>query len=276
MFVPNIRPLAQIIGLAISVLSTTTGTFSTLGALLGARSMTLLFNELRSFITFQGLRWAAENLQDLWEIFKCSSVAVKAAFLQYVLRNLCNVSFGKGLEMFKVEERVAWAKDYMNKVAQKLPLFPVEAVSPELAVMLKVWDQDTEAPQVDTEPMDEWVKVECGDGKIWSSIVYEMEDSKEYQTEAGISGETSVVDRSHHRSPAENARSLEQVARETLAKSGMGEEEISATVASMGLDWHPDEDEEFGIEELEDEDDEDENWLGLSDLDDPMEPSTLR
>lgn len=277
MLEPNIRPHAQIIGLAISALSTATGTLGSLGALLGARSMSLLFNELRAFATFQGLRWAAGNLQGLWESFRGAGVAVKAAFLQYVLRNPYKWGFGNVLEKPKGEERVTWAKAYLKKVARKLQLFPVEAMSPELAVMMKAWDQEKNVPSMDMDSMKEWVKIECEAGDIWSSIVYEADESVESWTEDGAGGETNLEDRSHHRSLKENARSLEQVARETLAKSGMSEEEISATVANMGLDWNPAEDGELAMEELDHEDaGDDEDDIEISDLEDPLGPNALR
>lgn len=155
-FESNIGIRAQVVGLAIAVLSSVTGTFGTLGSMLGTCSMHLLLKELRSFATLQGLKWAATNLQGLWLSFVSACENVKVGFLYHLIGHRC------GSQMSKVndEERMQWASQCMEKVAAKIPQLPVEALAPELAIVLKDWETKLQPPNTNLEALDEWIEID--------------------------------------------------------------------------------------------------------------------
>ncbi|KAF1978260.1 hypothetical protein BU23DRAFT_564501 [Bimuria novae-zelandiae CBS 107.79] len=215
MFESNVSPRASVVGLAIAALTSATGAFAPLGALLGARSMALLFAELRAFATFHGLKWAATNVQSLWLILLGASDAAKAAFLRYVLGH----SHNGRQEVVEDQERVHWARNYLGKMAEIVPQIPVEAMSSELAVILKAWNRRSE---VSSEPIDDWVEIGLHDKRFWSSIV--SEENKGLR---------------HCNAPSQNAKHLEQVARETFEKAGMHELDIRIALEKLGLGARP-------------------------------------
>ena len=219
--------------------------------------MSLLFKELRAFATFQGLRWAALNLNQLWLTYLGASGAVKAAFLSHMLEH----KFGGPAREAKVEdgERVKWAQEYLAQLATKIPNIPVEALSPELAVCLKAWEKklDPEQEPEALEGYDEWVRIECDGMEIQGTVLFEVDENgdevKEMESDTpnriADAGKTAPKDVSHHKTPAENVQYLEQVARQTFEKMGMDEQ--GTRVALKKLSWY----EKMGVEELEDDDD---------------------
>ncbi|KAL1606656.1 hypothetical protein SLS60_004062 [Paraconiothyrium brasiliense] len=286
----NVGIRAQVVGLAIAVLSSTTGRFGALGSMLGARSMSLLFNELRSFATFHGLRWAATNLQGLWLTLCASSDVVKASFLSHLLPQ----KDGKNNVQVDDNKRMQWACDMLEKVATQIPQFPVEALAPELAAILKAWDQEKGVELASREDFDDWVEIDRNDNNLWASISYNKyenmassttdlaeyadkptyEDFTHHHSRILYADRTSPDGFSHRRSRAENAQYLEQVARQTCGSSGMSEEHIHAALDKIGLEdrpWRMEVEEILSEDETEDDDqddDKDDDSIEVIDLGD--------
>jgi hypothetical protein len=203
----NIGVRTQVVGLAVAVLSSATGTFGSLGSMLGARSMSLLYKELRSFATFHGLKWVATNLQGLWLMFCASSDAVKASFLSHVLQQK-DVNKGG-----KVDDktRLQWAINTLQQVAARIPELPVEAVTPELAAILKAWDQDQEPVGASHEALDDWVDIDPNDRNSWDNISYDKHEEMVALAAdfAAYTDRTTFEGFSHRRSSKEKADYLE-------------------------------------------------------------------
>ncbi|KAF2447039.1 hypothetical protein P171DRAFT_519361 [Karstenula rhodostoma CBS 690.94] len=261
----NVGLRAQVVGLAIAVLSSATGTFGSLGSMLGARAMSLLFKELRSFATFHGLRWAATNLQGLWLTFCASSDVLKASFLSYVLRRGDDAGkLGAEAEADDDTKRMQWARRTLELVAARIPLFPVEAVAPELAVILKAWEMEKETNGAGAEAIDEWIEIDANDeSSIWSDVSHK----KREDMAASTADRPTLEDFGHRRSRAENAEFLEQVARETFVKSGMSEEDVVAALDKTGFGARRMEPWTMEVEEL-DSDLEDDDGIEVIDLGD--------
>ncbi|KAJ4356317.1 uncharacterized protein N0V89_004349 [Didymosphaeria variabile] len=278
----NVGIRAQIVGLAIAVLSSTTSRFGALGSMLGSRSMSLLFNELRSFAIFHGLRWAATNLQGLWLTLCASSDVVKASFLSHLLQQ----KDGKKCVQVDDNKRMQWACDTLEKVATQIPQFPVEAVAPELAAILKAWDQEKGLEMASREAFDEWVEIDRNDNNLWASISYNkyenmasstadlaeyadkptFEDFSHHRSRLAYHEWTTPEDFSHRRSQAENAQDLERVARQTFEKSGMSAERIHTALGEIGLKDRP---WRMEVEEMHsEEDDDDDDSIEVIDLGD--------
>ncbi|OAG04967.1 uncharacterized protein CC84DRAFT_1177095 [Paraphaeosphaeria sporulosa] len=236
----NVGLRTQVIGLAIATVSTSTGALGSLGSMLGARAMSLLFKELRSFATFYGLKWAATNLQTLWRMFCTSSAVVKSSFLSYVLQRKEDGSAPEGKARVDDDaKRMRWVRSTLEQIATRIPQFPVEAVTPKLAAVLKAWDLEKESGETSGEAIDEWIEIDADDeSSIWGDVEQKKRKDKVAKTPNtaafASAGRLSVEDFSHRRSRAENAGFLEQVAREAFVKSGMSED-ITARLAKMGF-----------------------------------------
>ncbi|KAL5400244.1 hypothetical protein PMIN03_012540 [Paraphaeosphaeria minitans] len=238
----------QIIGLAIAAISTSTGAFASLGSLLGARAMALLFRELRSFATFHGLKWAATNLQTLWRAFCASGAVVRSSFLSYVLQQPRDDGGASQGRASNDARRLRWARSTLEQIATRIRRFPVEAVAPELAAVLKAWDAEQASGATSGEVLDEWVEIDAEDeSSIWGDVHREEREDGAAETRsvavavaasAPASASvhpSSVEDSSHRHSRAENAEFLVQVARETIVKSGMSERDTTDRLAKMGF-----------------------------------------
>jgi hypothetical protein len=265
----NIGVRTQVVGLAIAVLSSVTGTFGSLGAMLGARSMSLLYKELRSFATFHGLKWAATHLQGLWLIFCASSDAVKASFLSHVLQQKGSDKRGKVDD----KTRLQWAINTLQQVAARIPEFPVEAVAPELAAVLKAWDQEKESARASHEALDEWVDIDPNDRNSWDNISHDNHEDMAALTAniAAYVDRRTFEDFSHHRPSKENVDHLEQVAREVLETSGMDGEQVTDALNHMGLGSRRKAPWSMEVEELDSEVEEDDDGIEVVDLDDILE-----
>lgn len=190
MFERNVGPRAQVLGLAIAVVTSATGAFGNLGSMLGARSMTLLFGELRAFATFMGLKWVASNLNEMWKCLVGAGEDVKAAFVRWAARNDLKVE-----EIKEAGKELAWVRDYLGQLAKKLSSIPMGALSPELAVLVKAWqDMKVNTPEV-VEPLDQWAIVDMEgeiemDGEEQSGIIWEADEETMVNVEA-LGGELS-------------------------------------------------------------------------------------
>lgn len=233
----NVGVRTQVVGLAVAAVSTSTGAFGTLGSMLGSRAMGMLYKELRSFVYFYGLKWAATNLQTLWLTFCASSTVIKSAFLRFMLQRKEDGSGPKAKAKGDVDDdlkRIQWARKTLEHIAARIPQFPIEAVVPELAVVLKAWDLEKESGG---EALEEWIKIDVNDeSSIFSDIKRQKNGGKAASSStANVADQPAVGDSSYRRSPAVNAAFLEQVARETFVRSGMNEEQMIAALAGMGL-----------------------------------------
>lgn len=209
MFETNIGPRAQVLGLAVAAVTSATGMFGSLGSMLGARSMGLLFGELKSFAAYMGLKWAVSNLKEMWASLVAAGVEVKVAFLRWAARHNFDGEEIKGVtkELKGAAKELNWVRDYLKKLAKHMPGFPVGALSPELAHMLEAWDdmkekeaaepltewtivdvdenekhESTIVWEADEEAFDEWLKVDAEDGKVSTSIVWAAHPSIELET----------------------------------------------------------------------------------------------
>lgn len=264
----NVGLRTQVIGLAIAVLSSATGTFGALGSMLGTRAMGMLFKELRSFAVFYGLKWAATNLQTLWSTFCASSIVLKSGFLRYVLRRKDEGDKPSG----KVDDdtkRMRWARKTLENVAARIPQFPVEAVAPELAAVLKAWDLQKEYGETSGEAIDEWIEIDADDeSSIGGNVSQQKREHKAASTPnvAADADRPTFEDSSYRRPRAKNVEFLEQVARETFFKSGMSEKDIVAALARMGLGERRVEAWTMEVEELDSDAEEDDDGMEVIDL----------
>lgn len=270
----NVGIRAQVVGLAIAVLFSATGVLGTLGSMLGARSMSLLFSELRSFAMFHGLKWGASNLQVLWATLCTSSDALKVAFLEHVLgkRN------GKPGTKVDDQKRAQWARDTLEKVAARIPQLPVEAIAPELAAILKAWDQEKIA-EGSHEAIDEWVEIDRNDEDLWAWISYNKHEEMEISSAniASYVDKPILEDFTHRPSHVEDTQYLEQVACKTFQKSVVRGQGECATLDNMAwkarpaAPWRmeveePDSDDEFGSVNVDGNDEDDIEVIDLGDL----------
>ncbi|KAJ4297603.1 hypothetical protein N0V90_005496 [Kalmusia sp. IMI 367209] len=266
----NVGIRASVIGIALSILSGATGTFGMLPSLLGASSTNLLMNELRSFVTFHGLKWVTRNLEGLWLTFTEISWELKAMFLGSLLpQNEADKDDNKDQP-----ERIKWACGMLRTVTARIAQFPLAALSPALDAIIKARKDDD--PKEPTEGIDEWTEVKLQqqpqDQDLWTSLSYPEVEHMEGSTVnlAAYLAETQSEDFGSDHPSLEELESLEKIARQAFQHLGVKEEDVKAVLVEMGLDdgtmaWMEEVDDSEIIQDGMDAEDDEPELLNLVD-----------